>query len=467
MTSPLEGLALRCLMPGFVGTKAPGWIMRRAADGLGGAVIFGRNVVTSEQLADLTGSLHAARPELVIATDEEGGDVTRLEARTGSSFPGNLALGAAGDPNLTRQVASAMGSELADVGIDLDLAPVADVNSNPQNPVIGVRSFGSEADAVARHTAAWIEGMQGAGVAACAKHFPGHGDVALDSHLALPVVGEDPHVRALQPFKAAIAGGVQAIMSAHVLAPTIDDVPATISRKIMTGVLRQDMGFTGLAITDGLEMRGLADGRGVAEGAVSALAAGCDALCIGGGLADEDVVDEVVRAVVAAVERGRLPEQRLAEAASRVDSLAAWRLGHRHAVSGSRAIGLVAARRAVCADGPVRVGDRAVVIQFAGPRSIAAGDVPWGVGASLATRGVNVTEGAVDVPGHSVVMVVRDLHRHAEHRTAVEAQLERRPDAILVEMGVPAYRPHAARAYIATHGSARVCADAAAEVMRP
>lgn len=467
MTSSLEGLALRCLMPGFAGTTAPGWILRRVEDGLGGAVIFGRNVVDPDQLAALIDSLHAVRPALVIATDEEGGDVTRLEARTGSSFPGNLALGAAGDPDLTRQVASAMGSELAGVGIDLDLAPVADVNSNPQNPVIGVRSFGSEADAVARHTAAWIEGMQGAGVAACAKHFPGHGDVAVDSHLALPVVGEDPHVRALQPFQAAIAVGVRAIMSAHVVAPTIDDVPATISRKIMTGLLRQEMGFTGLAITDGLEMRGLADGRGVAEGAVSALAAGCDALCIGGGLADEDVVDDVVRAVVAAVERGRVSEERLAEAASRVDALAAWRSGHRHDSRASRAIGLVAARRAVCAEGPVRVGDRAVVIQLAGPRSIAAGDVPWGVGASLATRGVGVTEGAVDVPGQSLVMVVRDLHRNAEHRASVEALLERRPDAILVEMGVPAYRPREAKAYIATHGSARVCADAAAEVMRP
>jgi beta-N-acetylhexosaminidase len=467
MRSSLEGLALRCLMPGFVGTTAPEWVLRRAADGLGGAVLFGRNVAGREQLAVLTGSLHAARPELVIAIDEEGGDVTRLEARTGSSYPGNLALGAADDPSLTRKVARAMGAELAGTGIDLDLAPVADVNSNPQNPVIGVRSFGADANAVARHTAAWIEGMQGAGVAACAKHFPGHGDVAVDSHLALPVVGEDPHVRALEPFKAAIASNVQAIMSAHVVAPTIDDVPATISRKIMTSLLRHEMGFGGLAITDGLEMRGLSDGRGVAEGAVAALVAGCDALCIGGGLADEDVVDDVVRAVVAAVEQNRLKEERLAEAASRVDALAAWRSGRHQDAPGSRDIGLVAARRAVCSDGPVRVGDRAVVIQFAAPRSIAAGDVPWGVAASLAARGVDVMGGAVEAPGESMVLVVRDLHRHAEHRAAVEAMLERRPDAVLVEMGVPALRPPAAKAYIATHGSSRVCADAAAEVMRP
>jgi beta-N-acetylhexosaminidase len=467
MTTSLESLALRCLFPGFAGTTAPGWVVRRAADGLGGAVIFGRNVESREQLASMTGSLHAERSGLLIAIDEEGGDVTRLEARAGSSYPGNLALGVAGDLELTRAVASAMGSQLAEVGIDLDLAPVADVNSNPRNPVIGARSFGSDAADVARHTAAWIDGMQSSGVAACAKHFPGHGDVAVDSHLALPVVGEDPHVRALEPFKTAIAHGVRAIMSAHIVAPSIDDLPATISHRVMTGLLRDELGFEGVAITDGLEMQGLSAGRGVAEGAVLALVAGCDALCVGGGLADEDVVDEIVHAVVAAVEQNRLKHERLAEAASRIDALAAWRSNRSPATHASRAIGLAAARRAVCADGPVGVGDQAVVIRFAPPPSIAAGDVPWGMAASLAARGVHVVEGAEDVPGKSLVLVVRDLDRHPAHRAAVETLIERRPDAIVVEMGLPAYRPRGAKAYVATHGSARVCADAAAEVMRP
>jgi beta-N-acetylhexosaminidase len=467
MTTSLESLALRCLFPGFAGTTAPEWVLRRAADGLGGAVIFGRNVESREQLAAMTRSLHAERSGLVISIDEEGGDVTRLEARAGSSYPGNLALGAAADLELTREVASAMGAELAEVGIDLDLAPVADVNSNPRNPVIGARSFGSDAAAVARHTAAWIDGMQSSGVAACAKHFPGHGDVAVDSHLELPVAGEDPHVRALEPFKAAIARGVRAIMSAHIVAPSIDDLPATISRRVMTGLLRDELGFEGVAITDGLEMQGLSVGRGVAEGAVLALVAGCDALCVGGGLSGEDVVDEIVRAVVAAVEQNRLKRERLAEAASRIDALAAWRSNRSPATQASRAIGLAAARRAICADGPVRVGDQAVVIRFAPPPSIAAGDVPWGMAASLAARGVDVVEGEEEAPGKSLVLVVRDLHRLPAHRAAVETLIERRPDAIVVEMGLPAYRPRGAKAYVATHGSAPVCAEAAAEVMRP
>lgn len=458
----MSELALRVIFPGFVGTSAPEWVLGRAAQGLGGVVLFARNVEQREQLRALNKTLHAERPGLLIAIDEEGGDVTRLEARTGSSYPGNLALGAANDTQLTEEVAAAMGAELAEAGIDLDLAPVADVNSNPLNPVIGVRSFGSASHVVAVQTAAWIKGMQGAGVAACAKHFPGHGDTAIDSHVALPVAGEDPHVHALEPFAAAIDAGVRAIMSAHIVAPTIDDRPATISRPIMSGLLRDELGFEGLAITDGLEMRGLSDGRGVAEGAVLALIAGCDALCVGGGLAGEDVVDEIEGAIDRAVGSGRLAEDRLREAASRVDALAAWRGRQGRPSVQPSDIGLVAARRAIFVDGPVHVADTAVVLRLGSPPSKAAGDVPWGIATELTARGVRVGE-----KGESLVVVVRDLHRHPDQRAQVEGLLSRRPEIVVVEMGAPVCRPQGARAYIATYGSSRVCAIAAAEVLRP
>jgi beta-N-acetylhexosaminidase len=472
--SRLERLALRCVFPGFEGTLAPEWLVRRIEQGLGGVVLFARNVATAEQLRELTAQMHAARPELVVAIDEEGGDVTRLEARTGSSYPGNLALGVAGDADLTREVAASLGARLADAGVDLNLAPVADVNSNPQNPIIGVRSFGSDFDAVARHTAAWIEGMQGAGVAACAKHFPGHGDTSIDSHLALPVVHEDPHRRALKPFAAAIAGGVSAIMSAHVVVPDLDTEPATASRRVMTGVLRDELGFEGVAVTDGLEMRGFTPDGDVGEGAVRALRAGCDALCVGGGLAGEETVDQIVRGVAAAVEDGRLAEARLAQAASRVDALSARR-AHRPAASKSRQdVGLEAARKAVHADEDVRVGADVSVLRFASPASIAAGEVPWGVAEALMRRGARVTSIDVSpaahdlaVPAGSLVLVVRDLHRQPGQAEQIDSILAGRPDAVLVEMGLPVCRPRGARAYIATHGSARVCAEAAAEIMRP
>lgn len=463
-------LATRCVLPGFEGTTAPAWVLQR---GLRAVVIFGRNIEDREQLRSLVAELHAAN--LMAAIDEEGGDVTRLEARTGSSYPGNLALGAVGDPSLTEEVARAIGSDLAWIGVDLNLAPVADVNSDPRNPVIGVRSFGSQAQQVAAHTAAWVRGMQSAGVAACAKHFPGHGDTSVDSHLELPVAGSDPHNGALAPFEAAIEAGVRGVMSAHIVVPSFDEAPATVSPKVMTGLLRGELGFEGVAVSDGLDMRGISGGIGIAEAAVLAMRAGCDALCTGGGPAGPEVVDEIVDALARGVD-----ERRLAEAAARIDALSRWRAARTSdspdypRVARSKrpvspdypGVGLVAARRAICVSGPIQVRDHAVVKRFDSPSSIAAGDVPWGIAAALAARGVHVTEGEGD-PNSSLVLVVRDLHRQPGQREEVEAILARRPDAIVVEMGVPACRPKGAIAYVATYGSARVCGEAAAEVMRP
>ncbi len=403
--------------------------------------------------------------------------MTRLEAHAGSSYPGNLALGAVDDIELTRSVAQAMGADLAAAGIDLDLAPVADVNSNPINPVIGVRAFGALAAPVARQTAAWVAGLQGAGVAACVKHFPGHGATSLDSHLDLPVVDEDPHAGALDPFQAAIAAGVRAVMSAHIVVRSIDDVPATISAKIMTGLLRGELGFEGLAISDGLEMQAIAAGFGIVEGTVLALAAGCDLLCIGGGMAGEDIADELRDAIVAAVRAGRVSEARLAEAAARVDRLAEWRRQQNETPTQDPAIGLAAARRAITVEGSIRLIGSPVVVQLSSTPSQAAGAVPWGVADPLTRLGAQVIALQVDSPpenlegilgpatSRSLVLVVRNLHRHPWMAALTEAVLAQRPDAILVEMGLPACRPAAAAAYLATHGASRVSGIAAAEVL--
>lgn len=475
MTRDLSAAAERCLLPGFVGTEAPEWILRRAPR-LGGVCLYARNVVSPAQVRRLCDTLHEANPALVIAIDEEGGDVTRLEARTGSSYPGNLALGAAGDVELTRAVARAIGLELASAGIDLDLAPDADVNSNPSNPVIGVRSFGSDPAAVAGHTAAWVRGLQSAGVAACVKHFPGHGDTSVDSHVALPVAGADPRDGALQPFDAAIAAGAQSVMSAHVVYRSMDRLPGTVSRAIMTGLLRDEMGFRGLAVSDGIEMRAIAD---IAGGTVQALAAGCDLICIGGGLAEEDIVERLHSAIVGAVADHRLSEARLFEAGARIDRLAQWRAAHpAPAEAPDRQVGLAAARKALRVEGDVRVADDAVVIQLNPAFTMASGLIPWGLTEPLQERGARVTRhdlnGTTEMSslldgakGSSVVLTVRNLHRHEWEQAVAAAVLAARPDAVVVEMGLPACRPAAATNYIATHGAARVCATAAAEVMRP
>ncbi|MFG2830053.1 glycoside hydrolase family 3 protein [Streptomyces sp. NPDC048434] len=490
--------ALAVLQPGFDGTVAPDWLLRRLGEGLTSVGLFGRNVADPAQLAALTDRLRTEREDLLVAIDEEGGDVTRLEVRGGSSFPGNHALGAVDDTALTREVARELGRRLADCGINLNWAPSADVNSNPANPVIGVRSFGADPQLVARHTAAYVDGLQSAGVAACTKHFPGHGDTAVDSHHDLPRIAADLatlHERELVPFRAAIAAGTRAVMSAHILLPALDgDRPATLSPAALHGLLRAPvaeggLGFDGLIVTDGMEMQAISATYGLERGSVLAIAAGADAICVGGGLADEDTVLRLRDALVRAVHDGELSENRLADAAGRVRALARWTrsAGAGEGTVPAPGIGLTAARRALrlTADGPYEpLATPAYVAAFTPLANIAVGeDTPWGVAAELARLlpGTETTtctpesaaavgpaaliDGLLTAAGdRRVVAVVRDVHRHPWMADALGTLLAARPDTAVVEMGVPQSPPRGAP-HIATHGAARVCGRAAAEVL--
>jgi beta-N-acetylhexosaminidase len=459
----IDRLALGCLLPGFPGLEPPEWVRRRLAEGLGGVVLFAWNVRDAEQVRALSDALHAERREALVAIDEEGGDVTRLEAATGSSYPGNLALGVVDDVALTHDVAAALADDLAAAGIDLDLAPVADVNSNPANPVIGVRSFGADAERVARHVAAFVEGLQAGGVAACAKHFPGHGDTEEDSHLELPVV-ERVTDEALLPFRAAVGAGVRAIMTAHIRVEAAGDAPATLDRGLLHGLLRRDLGFAGAVVTDALEMRAISATIGVEEGAVRALEAGADALCLGHDLAD-GAVDAVVMAIVAAVRAGRLAEERLADAAAR---LAGARIeGDRRPGPGSD-VGLAAARRALRVEGDPRLVRPPLVVELRPEPSQAAGESGVGLGDFLpGAEIVRLREpGPLRVDGgRQLVLVVRDAHRHAWERETAAALLT--PDAVVVDVGYPGWAPPRARAVVCTFGAGRVNLQAAAELVAP
>jgi beta-N-acetylhexosaminidase len=325
VTADLRALILRTLLPGFAGTELPDWVDALLRQGLGGVCVFGENIRSREQLRALTDAIRAANPDALIAIDEEGGDVTRLYYDEGSPFPGNAVLGLLDDEARTEAVAREVGLELRRVGCTLDFAPVVDVNSNPDNPVIGVRSFGADASDVARHSAAWVRGLQSVGVAASAKHFPGHGDTAEDSHLSLPVVDRsvaELTERELVPFAAAIAAGVRTIMTSHILLPQVDPTnPATLSAAVLGGLLRRDLGFEGLIVTDALDMVGASGTGGIPDAAVRALAAGCDLLCIGTDNTASQLA-EIVEAVERAVAAGLLDEARLADAAGRVVALA-------------------------------------------------------------------------------------------------------------------------------------------------
>ncbi|MFE1047578.1 glycoside hydrolase family 3 protein [Streptomyces olivaceus] len=486
-TDALTRDALTVLQPGFAGTTAPDWLLRRLGEGLASVALFGRNVTSPEQVAALTAQLRAEREDVLVAIDEEGGDVTRLEVRTGSSFPGNHALGAVDDVGLTREVAAALGRRLADSGVNFNWAPSADVNSNPDNPVIGVRAFGADTDLVARHTAAYVTGMQSAGVATCTKHFPGHGDTGIDSHHAVPLIDVDADVlaaRDLVPFRAAVAAGSRAVMSAHILVPALDpDRPATLSRRILTELLRGELGYDGLIVTDGIEMRAIAGTYGIERGTALAIAAGADAICVGGGLSDEDTVRRLSDALVEAVRSGELPEERLADAAERVRSLSRWttanRPGARPEDTADGDVGLRAARRALrvtAAEDFTPLTGTPYVAAFTPVANIAVGDeTPWGVAAELRRLLPGTETGSFNGPdagvealaaadGRRVVAVVRDEHRHPWMAAALDTLLAARPDTVVVEMGVPRAEPRGAL-HLATHGAARVCGLAAAEAV--
>jgi beta-N-acetylhexosaminidase len=487
----LPELAATVLQPGFTGTTAPDWVRRRLGEGLGGVALFARNVESPAQVAALTAQLRAERPDVLVAIDEEAGDVTRIESRHGSSRPGNLALGAIDDPGLTEAVARDLGADLAAAGINFDYAPDADVNSNPDNPVIGVRAFGAEPHLVARHSAAFVRGLQASGVAACAKHFPGHGDTSVDSHHSLPLIDRgraELDSCELLPFRAAIAAGVRAVMTGHLLVPALDDrLPATLSPAVLTGLLRRDLGFDGLIVTDAIEMEGVSRQYGLAGATVRALAAGADAICVGGERADEHVVTLLRDAIVAAVRNGELPAERLHDAAARVRRLAAWVTRHPArtgpvATGAGAAMGLAAARRAVRVTGAgLPVSGPAHVVEFAGVRNIAIGaETPWGVGAPLdgllpGTTSVRLSaddlEGLADpaarvlsgTAGRPLVLVVRDVHRYPWLAGVLARVIDARPDAVVVEMGVPV--TVLGGVHIATYGATRACGLAAAELI--
>ena len=293
-----------------------------ADDGVGGVILFDKNISAPRQVAALTNSLQeiaraAGRPPLLIGVDQEGGPVARL--RMGAThFPSAMAFGAARSEALVASAAGITARELRALGLHMNMAPVLDVNNNPANPVIGVRSYGEDPALVARLGTAAIRAMQASGVLATAKHFPGHGDTSQDSHVTLPVV---PHAQKrldaveLLPFRAAIRIGVAAVMTAHVVFKALDpDRPATLSPAVL-GFLRNDLGFGGLIVTDSMGMRAITDRFPRGEAAVQAVLAGADLILALGPI---DAQREALAAVRRAVAAGQVPVDRVAASTERV-----------------------------------------------------------------------------------------------------------------------------------------------------
>jgi len=317
---PLRRQIGQLLIAGFNGGALPIELKSLARDfGLGGVILFARNIAEPEQVAELAFDAAHLVTDLPpwVSVDQEGGRVARLKAPF-TEWPPMATLGRSGDVALAERFARALASELRAVGITLDYAPVLDVHTNPKNPVIGDRALAETADTVGRLGAAIIRALQTQGIAACGKHFPGHGDTSADSHLELPLVEHPPErLREVEfePFRAAIAADVATIMTAHVLVPSLDEqVPATLSKRIV-GMLRDELRFQGVVLSDDLEMKAVAASYTVPDAVVRAVAAGCDGVLICSG--DHDAQAAALEALVHAVEEERIPFSRIEDALKR------------------------------------------------------------------------------------------------------------------------------------------------------
>lgn len=472
----IRRLTLQTLLAAFPGPTTPEWARSLVADGLAGFTLFGRNITNPEQVSRLTADLRAQRRDVLIAIDEEGGDVTRLAHTSGSGYPGNAALGAVNDPVLTRRVYRAIGTELAAVGVNLNLAPTVDVNTADDNPIIGTRSFGADPTTVAVHASAAVVGLQGARVAACAKHFPGHGATLEDSHLGLPTVDAPLAVlraRDLPPFAAVVGVDTKAVMTAHIRVPELTgQEPATFSAAALR-LLRDDYGFTGVVISDALEMAGAAaTAGGIGPAAVRSLRAGADLLCLGARV-DEALCEQVVESVATAVADGELPLRRLEEAVARTATLAGWTLGEVTVEEEPADLGYQAARRAIRVDGTIDGLAGALVVQLESAHNIAEGRVPWGLRPHLpasAVWEVDATRCTAEelrqrAGTRPIVLVGRHLHRSSSARTLVEKVAADHP-CVVVEMGWPSsWRPAGTWAFITTHGASYACGAALADTL--
>lgn len=308
------------LMAGFNGVELPIELKSLAREfSLGGVILFARNIVEPEQVAELAYDAARLVPDLPVwvSVDQEGGRVARLKAPF-TEWPPMAALGRSGDVQLAERFARALAAELKAVGITLDYAPVLDVHTNPKNPVIGDRALAETADQVARLGAAIIRTLQYDGIAACGKHFPGHGDTSVDSHLELPIVEHPPErLREIEfiPFKAAVDAGVATIMTAHVLVPALDEqAPATLSKRIVA-LLRDELHYDGVVFSDDLEMKAITNQYALPDAAVRAVDAGCDGVLVCGG--DHDLQASALEALVHAVEDERIHISRIEDAVKR------------------------------------------------------------------------------------------------------------------------------------------------------
>lgn len=323
--SPLYQQCAGLFMVGFPGTAPDAEVRGLIDDGIFGAILFKRNVATPAQTAELIRALksHAGRP-FVLAVDQEGGRVARLRGAPFTPLPAMRDIGRSRDATLAARVGQLLAYEVRAIGFDWDFAPVLDVDTNPKNPVIGDRALHNDPQEVARLGVALAQGMESGGVASCGKHFPGHGDTAQDSHLALPRLPHDlKRLRDVElvPFAAFAKARLSSLMTAHVIFEALEPagVPATMSHRVLEGIMRRELGFQGVLVSDDLEMKAIADHYPVEQAVVDGVNAGVDLFLV---CHDARVQRKAIAALAKAVEDGRVQKARIDEALGRLEALA-------------------------------------------------------------------------------------------------------------------------------------------------
>ena len=448
--------ASQVVCAGFPGTSAgDAPLAELKALGIGAVVLFARNATDAHQVASLTADLHAALDDDVpalVAVDQEGGAVARLHDGV-APLPAMMALGATRDAELTRRAGRRVGRDLRRLGINTNLAPVADLAVDPRNTVIGTRSFGSDAELVSELATAFASGLHDGGTIAVGKHFPGHGATHVDSHEALPTLdvdGDTWRARDLRPFARLAAGGIPAIMTGHVVLAAIDpSEPATRSRAVLD-VLRDELHFDGVVFSDCLEMRAL--GVPPSESAPLAIAAGVDCVLISHHL---DAASEAIAGIERAVERGALPLARLQEAARRVRrlraSVPAQEIGDRELADQDDAgIGSEIARRAIAVRRgslELALGAPVTVVSFEAEErpSLASALRRRGHKSEIMRVKIDPQSGDVDVlemvlrglGGRALAIMMRRAHLYPAQAAAIGRLLTVTPGAIVLSAREP------------------------------
>ena len=462
----IDRLILSTFSPGFGGAVVPEWIKPWLENGLGSVTLFASNTPNFETASNLISEIRSYNPDVLIAIDEEGGDVTRLFVREGSRYPTPALLGQCDDEDLTFRSYSSMGAVLRSLGVDITYAPVADVVAYENNPIVGVRSFGMSSDVVNRHVLQAVKGLQSSGVSACVKHFPGHGAVLEDSHHDLPRIklSKNEYERIhIEPFKNVISSGVSAVMIGHLIAECLDpNLPASLSSKILREYLRSELGFKGLIVTDALDMGAIGGPTKIHESALNALTAGADLLCFSGMGDQSQFVMNSFDWIQSAFNRGEISEDSFIDSSQRIGEIRAKNLkgtkveeniDYKELISGFEVLG------------DVELSSSAInLVEIGTKPTIAAGDVSWGIHRELRSVGITCEIHASDaenLASKKLVVAFRDAYRDGPLLATLNRLNQRFPDAIFIDMGWPT-REFEPRNLIRAYGSSAIVSQAVA-----